>query len=282
MRSRRRARPEVGPGYSIWRPVHLGIDETGAPVRVTLAERNLLIGGEPGSGKSVALNLIVGHAALSTDCRLVLIDGKRVELGLWRACADAFIGPSITDGITLLRRLQSTMDSRYDVLLDAGRRKITADTGPPVVLVVVDELAYFSATVGDTKQQKEFVTLVRDLVARGRAAGIIVVAATQRPSSDIVPTSLRDLFGYRLAFRCSTDSSSDVILGHGWANEGYTAAEIDPSTRGVGWLIAEGGVPRRIRTAYLDDQQVAELAERAAKLRAEHGSPGLFDEPDAA
>jgi S-DNA-T family DNA segregation ATPase FtsK/SpoIIIE len=42
-----------------------------------------------------------------------------------------------------------------------------------------------------------------------------------------------------------------VILGHGWANEGYTAADIDPDARGVGWLIAEGGVPRRIKSAYL-------------------------------
>jgi S-DNA-T family DNA segregation ATPase FtsK/SpoIIIE len=280
MRSRRRSRSGE---YSIWAPVHLGIDEAGAPVRVTLAERNLLIGGEPGSGKSVALNLIAGHAALSLDCRLVLVDGKRVELGLWRSCADAFIGPNIADGIGLLRRLQSVMDSRYDALLDASQRKITAASDTPVVLVVVDELAYFSATVGDSKQQKEFVNLVRDLVARGRAAGIIVIGATQRPSSDIVPTSLRDLFGYRLAFRCSTDSSSDVILGHGWANEGYTASEIDPATRGVGWLIAEGGMPRRIRSAYLTDTQVSRLADRAARLRAEHGGPSLFDDdPDAA
>ena len=71
-----------------------------------------------------------------------------------------------------------------------------------------------------------------------------------------------------------------MILGHGWANEGYTAADIDPATRGVGWLIAEGGIPRRIKTGYLTDAQVSRLAERAAKLRAEHGGPGLFDEPD--
>jgi S-DNA-T family DNA segregation ATPase FtsK/SpoIIIE len=248
--------------------VHLGVDEASAPVHVTLAERNLLIGGEPGAGKSVALNLIVGHAALSLDCRLVLVDGKRVELGLWRGCAEAFIGPSIVDGIAVLKRLQSMMDSRYDVLLGGGRRKIGPGDGLPVVLVVVDELAFFSSTTGDRKQQTEFVTLTRDLVARGRAAGIILVAATQRPSADIVPTSLRDLFGYRWAFRCSTDSSSDVILGHGWANEGYSAADIDPSTRGVGWLIAEGGMPRRMKAAYLDDGQVARLAEKAAKLRA--------------
>ncbi len=256
------------PALSIWDPVHLGVDERGRAVWVGLAERNLLIGGEPGAGKSVALNLIVAHAALSLDCRLILVDGKRVELGTWRACAETFIGPSISDATELLRQLQSTMDERYGELLDAGRRKITRQSGRPVVLVVFDELAYFSATIGETRQQKEFVALVRDLVARGRAAGIIVVAATQRPSADIIPTSLRDLFGYRWAFRCTTDASSDVILGHGWANQGYTAADIDPTCRGVGWLIAEGGIPRRMKTAYLTDEQAAVIAEHAAQLRA--------------
>lgn len=273
---RRRPATSVSGAYSVWAPVHLGVDETGADAYVTLAERNLLIGGEPGAGKSVALNLIVAHAALSLDCRLVLVDGKRVELGLWRSCADAFIGPNIADGITVLRRLQSMMDSRYDVLLAGGRRKISPGDGLPVVLVVIDELAYFSATTGDRKQQTEFVTLTRDLVARGRAAGIILVAATQRPSSDIVPTSLRDLFGYRWAFRCSTDSSSDVILGHGWANQGYSAAGIDPAARGVGWLIAEGGLPRRIKAAFLDDGRVARIAGYATSLRAAADLSPLF------
>src|SRR5690349_5273476 len=147
---------------SIFDRVFLGLDEAGEPVNVVLAERNLLVGGEPGAGKSVALNLIVAHAALSLDCRLVLIDGKRVELGLWRACADAFVGPSITEAIETLRRLQSEMDGRYDELLAGGRRKIVRRDGVPVVLVVLDELAYFSATVGEAKQQKEFTVLVRD------------------------------------------------------------------------------------------------------------------------
>ena len=262
-----RDRAANGAMLSIWQPVQLGIDERGAPVQVGLGERNLLAAGEPGAGKSVGLNLIVAHAALSLDCRLLLVDGKRVELGLWRSCADAFIGPSITEAVDLLKHLQHAMDSRYDQLLDTGRRKITPECGHPVVVVVFDELAYFSATVGETKQQKEFITLLRDLVARGRAAGIIVVAATQRPSADIIPTSLRDLFGYRWAFRCTTDASSDVILGHGWANQGYSAAEIDPTARGVAWLIAEGGMPRRMKAAYLSDDQVARIAEHAVWLR---------------
>ena len=97
------------------------------------------------------------------------------------------------------------MDTRYDRLDADRRRKITPDDSAHGVhpkVAVFDELAYYSATVGTKQERERFAVLVRDLVARGRAAGIIVIAATQRPSSDIIPTSLRDLFGYRWAFRC--------------------------------------------------------------------------------
>ena len=140
-------------------------------------------------------------------------------------------------------------------------------------LVPIDEVAYYSATVGTSIQQKEFNACNRDITARGRAPGIIPVEATQRPSADILPTSLRDLFGYRWAFRCSTEASSDTILGHGWADKGYSATEIDPQARGVSWLRAEDGIPRRIKAAYLTDEQIIHLASHAATARtkADHG-----------
>jgi DNA segregation ATPase FtsK/SpoIIIE, S-DNA-T family len=257
-----------GGPVSIWHPVHLGTDETGADVHVTLAERNMLIGGEPGSGKSVALQLIVAHAALSPDCTLILIDGKRVELGLWAAAASKFIGPSIDDAIDCMHGLQQIIDERTELLLQMRKRKVTSDLGWPVYVVPVDEVAYFSATVGTKTQQNEFNACNRDVVARGRAPGIIAVEATQRPSADIIPTSLRDLFGYRWAFRCSTDASSDTILGHGWANQGYTATDIHPQVRGVSWLRAEDGIPRRVKAAYLSDDDIIALADTAAQLRA--------------
>src|SRR5215467_1419562 len=252
---------------SIWKPIHLGTDETGQQICVNLAERNMLIGGEPGSGKSVALQLVVAHGALSPDCRLVLVDGKRVELGLWRRCAERFIGPSIDDAIDTMHWLQGLIDERTDLLLQMKRRKVTPDLGWPVYLMPVDEVAYFSATVGTSVQQKAFNAANRDVVARGRAPGIIAVEATQRPSADIIPTSLRDLFGYRWAFRCSTEASSDTILGHGWASKGYTAEDIDPQARGVSWLRAEDGVPRRIKAAYLTDDHIITLADQAAAIR---------------
>jgi len=127
---------------------------------------------------------------------------------------------------------------------------------------------YPCVTIGHgTRPLEEFVALLRDLVARGRAAGIPVVAATQRPSFDIIPTSLRDLFGYRAAFRCTTPNSSNIVLGHGWAEQGHSATDISPTNQGAAYLIAEGGVPRRIKVAYLSDADITAIADYAAWIR---------------
>ena len=93
--------------FSMFDPVHLGVDENGEHVYVNLAERNMLLGGEPGAGKSSGLNLITAHGALSYDCKLILVDGKQVELGPWRDCADMFIGPSIKDAIAAFEAFQA-------------------------------------------------------------------------------------------------------------------------------------------------------------------------------
>ncbi len=264
---RRTRRTSTSSGFSIYDPVLFGIDEDGRRVEVTLIYRNLLIGGEPGAGKSSLLNTVIARAALCSDCQLWLFDGKRVELGLWRKVAQVFVGNDITYALDRLRALQAEMDARYTQLDAALRRKIDRIDGLPVILCAIDELAYFSVTIGTKDQQEEFKTLVRDLVARGRAAGIIVVAATQRPSADIIPTSLRDLFGYRVAFRCTTDSSSDIILSVGWAHEGYSAKDIAPEQLGIAFLLAEGGIPRRIKAAYLTDHHISQVVERALVIR---------------
>jgi S-DNA-T family DNA segregation ATPase FtsK/SpoIIIE len=265
----------LGPALSIFDPVHVGIDEFGHPVRVPMIYRNMLIGGEPGAGKSALLNAVVAHAALACDCRLCLFDGKQVELGQWRHCADVFVGPDLGHALRTLLRLQIMMDNRYAYLLDCERRKIApADVFWPY-LVAIDEIAYFSATVGKKQDREDFAALLRDLVARGRAVGLIVVAATQRPSSDIIPTSLRDLFAWRFAGRCTTNSSSDIILGQGWAQQGWSANTISPTNPGAGLLIAEGGVPQLVKVAYLDDTTCAAIASYAATLRATVRTPHL-------
>jgi S-DNA-T family DNA segregation ATPase FtsK/SpoIIIE len=113
---------------SIYDPIHLGIDENAAPVELTLIYRNFLAAGEPGSGKSGALNNIVAHAVLAQDCRLWLMDGKRVELGQWRRCSEVFVGPDLGQALDVLAELQAEMDRRYDALDAATRRKIVQAT----------------------------------------------------------------------------------------------------------------------------------------------------------
>src|SRR6187200_475154 len=159
----------------------------------------------------------------------------------------------IDAAIALLETVREEMDARYRELLSTGARKVTRNAGLPLHVVACDELAFY-LTVEDKKQRTRFAELLRDLVARGRAAGVIVVAATQKPAADVVPSSLRDLFGFRLALRCTTPQASDTILGQGRASLGHDAAKIDPSQRGIGFLLADDGLPVRMRAFHLDDQ----------------------------
>jgi hypothetical protein len=253
---------------SLWEPIPVGVDELGATVSVSLPERNVLMGGEPGAGKSAALSVLVATAALDASARLWLLDGKLVELSVWAPCAQRLAGPDVDEAIGLLRELREEMEARYRELLARGHRKITRDDELSLHLVACDELAFYLGSE-DRKKQREFAELLRDLVARGRAAGVIVCAATQKPASDVVPSALRDLFGFRLALRCNTPQASDTILGQGWASMGHSAASIAPGQRGVGLLLAEDGAPVRMRGFHLGDEDVNALAERAATRRAD-------------
>jgi hypothetical protein len=259
--------PHQGSNWlSLWEPVPVALDEDGQPVTVTLPERNVLLGGEPGAGKSVAQSLLTATAALDPSTELFCFDGKQVELAPWAASSVATVGPDVSHAVQVLEEIRTDMDARYGVLLGEGRRKVQKNDGLPLRLVVVDELAYFLA-MGEKRDCQAFATALRDLVARGRAAGIIVVAATQKPSHEIVPTGLRDLFAFRWAMRCTTPQASDTVLGQGWASLGYTASDVDGATRGVGYLLHEGEKPTRCRSYHLDDDTLQTIAHRAADLR---------------
>lgn len=251
---------------SLWEPLPFGVGQDGLAISIGLPEHNLLIGGEPGSGKSVALSSIVAAAALDSTVHLTLIDGKHVELAAWSMVADEFVGANQEAAVTALERLRQIMDSRYATLVATRKRKMTPSDLEGLHVLVIDELAFYLR--GGKKETRElFAELLRDLVSRGRAAGIIVVATTQKPSHEIVPTWIRDLFSFRLAMRCTSSDSSDTILGQGWASQGYSAASIDPSLRGVGYLLAEGGLPTLVMTPYLSDEEIDLIASRAYALR---------------
>src|SRR5439155_21001604 len=229
----------VGPILSMFDPMFIGIDEYGHHVNLDVVFHTLLTAGEPGSGKSGLVNNIAAHAALATNTRMVCFDYKLVELGPWRHIADEFIGPDIDKGLSVLRRLLTVATNRYRWLLTNRRRKVARRDLLSIIVTINDELAMVTTVAGTKQQQEEFATLLRGLVALGRACGMPVIAATQRPSWDIIPASLRDLFGYRAAFRCTSLNSSDIILGQEWARRGYNANDISPNNQGEAYLIAD-------------------------------------------
>jgi len=258
-------------GFDAWAPIPVGVDEEGEIVHLSLVEHNVLLGGEPGSGKSVALSVLVAAFALDAGVCLWLFDGKLVELAAWSTCARRFVGPDIALAISVLEELRVEMEHRYGELLARKVKKVAPGDGLSLHVLVIDELALYVAGV-DKKLADRFAELLRDLVARGRAAGIIVVAATQKPSTDIVPSALRDLFGFRWALRCATRESSDTVLGSGWSSRGFSAADIAPAMRGVGLLLHEGGIPVRLRSFHLSDADVGVIAKRAEELRDDGGT----------
>ena len=137
-----------------------------------------------------------------------------------------------------------------------------------VIVTIIDELAMFSTVLGTKQQQEEFSTLLRGLVSL--RPGLRYARRRGHPAAqswDIIPASLRDLFGYRAAFRCTSLNSSNIILGQGWAEQGYTASDIAPTNQGAAYLLAEGGVPRRIKAAYLTDTDIYNIADYAAWTR---------------
>jgi DNA segregation ATPase FtsK/SpoIIIE, S-DNA-T family len=257
----------VGPMLSMFDPIFVGINEFGLPHYTRVIYKNLLAAGEPGGGKSGLLNTLAAHAALSARSRTVLFDAKQVELGMWDDIADEFVGPDMTKAIITLLRLQKVMDNRNTWLAAHRRRKIEPGDGLNVITSIFDEIAVYATVLGTEQEQRLFVSLLRDLVARGRNVAMPVIAATQRPSVDIIPKSLRDLFGYRAAFRCTSTGSSDIILGDNLSAAGFTATDISPSNPGECQLIAEGGLPERIKVSYLTDADIIALADYAAWTR---------------
>jgi hypothetical protein len=128
--------PAVEAGsLSLWDPIPVGVDERGEFVRMRLVERNVLVGGEPGAGKSVALSLLVAAGALDPEAQVWLLDGKLVELAPWAPVAERLVGPDVEQAIDTLRALQREMESRYSELLALGLRKVRREDGLPLHLV---------------------------------------------------------------------------------------------------------------------------------------------------
>ena len=164
--------------------------------------------------------------------------------------------------------LQDQIDERTDWLLDHKMRKITPRPGLAGLPGAHRRGGLLLRHRRHPAQQKEFNACNRDVVARGRAPGIIAVEATQRPSADIIPTvpagPVRLPVGVPLLHRSLLRHDPRATAG---PTKGYSADRHRPAGPRVSWLRAEDGIPRRVKAAYLTDEQIINLADWAAALR---------------
>jgi len=200
--------------------VALGRDVAGSPIVADLAKLpHLLIAGQTGSGKSVAINSIICSLLLSAtpdDVRLILADPKRVELAGFNNIPHLVV-PVVTDHDKILNALYwavGEMDRRYRLFARATARNIgaynAARTGPdrvPYIVLIIDELAdlMMSAPI----QVEKAITRLAQLA---RATGIHLVVATQRPSVDVITGLIKANIPARIAFATASSIDSRTIL----------------------------------------------------------------------
>lgn len=267
---------QAGPAFAVregrrvsHESVEVGVDEVGNDVAIPLLGSSLLIGGLPGSGKSGLLAAILAGLARLPNTAILGIDLKRVELAAWRPRLSALAVDPVA-ATELLEWVVAEMERRYAWLETQGRRRVEAEhisAHMPLIVVVIDELAELLAA-GDKDGEKRRVTLLRRLVAMCRAAGIVVIDSTQKPSADVVPTSFRDLHRYRVALRTSTREMTATIVGAGI--ESNAPAHELPELPGLGYLVGEGEVlGRRFRSWWLGDEEITQIVASTTGLRVE-------------
>lgn len=160
----------------------------------------------------------------------------------------------------LLEDLVLVMDARAKRLAAQGIRKHQPSPDSPHVLAVIDELATLTA-FAERSVVRRIEQALGLLLTKGRAVGITILAAVQDPGKDVV--GWRDLFPTRVAMRLDNPIQVDMVLGEGARDLGATADHINEHSPGVAYVRVEGTrAIRRVRAAYLTDDDVAALASR--------------------
>ena len=202
----------------------IGIDGRGRPVALPLRGLgNVVIGGLPNCGKSELLaSMAAGllrQDATGERQQLAVIDMKLVSFGNLPPLA-ALRWPVATDldaAHEVIAAVRAECQRRYELLRDAGARTLDeyeqrAGETLPYLTVLVDEIADLTCD-DDRVRAQRFLSSALDVARKGRAAGLALVLATQRPSVDVLPSSLRNLAGAAVAFRVSRNHDSMAVLG---------------------------------------------------------------------
>jgi S-DNA-T family DNA segregation ATPase FtsK/SpoIIIE len=240
-------------------PIGVGMDVAGKPVVADLTRMpHLLVAGATGSGKSVCINsLITSLLVMRTpeEVQFIMIDPKQVELSQYRGLPHLRL-PVVTDMDKVVAALRWTvleMERRYGLFAEVGARNVVAfnerfpDDRLVYLVVVIDELADMMMTAAEDVER-----LICRLAQLGRAAGVHLVVATQRPSVDVLTGLIKANLPTRIAFAVSSQIDSRVILDR-------TGAE---RLLGRGDALYQAGDemnPRRVQGALVSDDEIEAL-----------------------
>lgn len=252
----------------------LGKDIMGNAFVMDLARApHLLIAGQTGSGKSVCVNTLMASLLFSKspdDLRMILVDPKVVELKSYEKIPH-LLHPVVTDPGTAVQALQWAcyeMDRRYELLAKAGVRNITGfnqklakgdlelneSIDPkdkqrmPFIVIVIDE---FADVIMQAK--KEFEDPVIRLAQKARAAGMHMVLATQRPSTNVITGIIKANLPTRISFKVASHIDARTVLDHAGAER--LLGRGDMLFRSI-----DDPEPIRVHGAFLTDSEAEQVA----------------------
>ncbi|HZB86446.1 MAG TPA: DNA translocase FtsK [Gaiellaceae bacterium] len=271
--------PQNASPLSVW----LGKDISGASVWADLARMpHILIAGTTGSGKSGCINTMLCSILLRAtpdDLRMILVDPKRVELGLYESIPH-LLTPVVSSpkaAAAVLANVLTEMDRRYERMSLARARNLPelnralkkrGEQTLPYLLVVIDELADLMMV-----SPQEVEDAVIRLAQKSRAVGIHLVLATQRPSVDVITGMIKANVPSRIAFAVSSQTDSRVILDGGGAESLLGQGDMLFKPLGTSRL-------QRVQGAFVTEDEIALLVEQARSQREQDLDESLLQAPE--
>ena len=254
-------RPEenpIGMPLDPMRPLPIGLDDNGDPVAFSPYGQHILIGGNPGSGKSVAMRVLLAGLAASRNVCLVGIDPKHAELSMWSQRFNRLVlGNEVEPTVALLTELLAEVQRRAIHLATMQAATLRPNTDFPWIVLVVDEWAEIGA-VGDNKERLQINTLLRRFLSLGRAVGCTAILCTQRPTSDVIDVGTRALTTHRFALKCGDRHQAEAILGVG----AFVPDQLRSATPGRA-LWSDGGPASAVQFYNLTDEQIPSVLHSA-------------------
>jgi S-DNA-T family DNA segregation ATPase FtsK/SpoIIIE len=260
----------------------LGKDISGASVWADLARMpHILIAGTTGSGKSGCINTMLCSILLRStpdDVRMILVDPKRVELGLYESIPH-LLTPVVSSpkaASAVLTNVLTEMEKRYERMSIARARnlgelnRVLTERGEkplPYLLIVIDELADMMMV-----SPQEVEDAVIRLAQKSRAVGIHLVLATQRPSVDVITGMIKANVPSRIAFAVSSMTDSRVILDTSGAESLLGQGDMLFKPLGTSRL-------QRVQGAYVSEEEIALIVEQCRAQRGQELDESLLEAP---